>query len=148
MECDGCTLCCKMLNIAWMDSPEGEYCKECEPDIGCKIWENVPEDCKKYKCLYNQLDNLDIVYRPDFCGVVFEKATETIIYGIIDDDVAMLNDDANNMIGTFLSKGYSVVLRSLESEPLFIFEAEGRTAHEVFKEIKEAAWQHKKIVEK
>jgi hypothetical protein len=78
---------------------------------------------------------------------VFEKATETIIYGTIDDDVITLSEDANEMIGIFLSKGFSVVLRSLETEPFFIFEADGRTAHEVFKEIKEAAWRHQAILQ-
>lgn len=147
MECDGCTLCCKLLPVPWMDSPEGEYCKECEPEIGCKIWENVSEYCKKYRCLYNQLNNMDVMYRPDYCGIVFEKATDTIIYGIIDDDVETLNDDANDMISAFLTKGYSVVLRTFHTEPLFIFEAEGRTAQEVFEEIKEAAWQHQAILQ-
>jgi hypothetical protein len=129
-----------------MDSPAGSYCRECYPGVGCKIWENVPENCKKYKCLYNQF-NIDIKYRPDYCGIVFEKATETIIYGTIDDDVITLSEDANEMIGIFLSKGFSVVLRSLETEPFFIFEADGRTAHEVFKEIKEAAWRHQAILQ-
>lgn len=142
MKCDGCTLCCKLLDIYWMDSPKGEYCKECEPEVGCEIWENVPEDCKKYKCAYNQAEGIDIKYRPDNCGVIFEKATDTIFYGTIDDNVMVLGDTANEQIGIFLKKGFSVVLRYLGTPTPLVFNTEDRTAEDVWKEIKEAAWQH------
>jgi len=136
MKCDGCTLCCKVLPVPWMNSPQGEYCKECEPNKGCKIWETVPEDCKKYKCFYNRIESLDSKYRPDNCGIVFERATKTIFYGTIDSDISMLNNVANKMIKFFVSEGFSVVLKHLKTEPVFIIllriispaEAEGNRA--------------------
>lgn len=36
MKCGDCTLCCKLLDISWMNSPVNEYCKECDINIGCK----------------------------------------------------------------------------------------------------------------
>jgi len=60
MECGNCTICCKILDIPWMDSPAGEYCKECNEGIGCKIYNTAPKDCLGFKCAYNQVDNISI----------------------------------------------------------------------------------------
>lgn len=147
MKCDGCTLCCKLIDIPWMDSPEGEYCKECKPGIGCNIWKNVPEDCKLYKCAYRQAESVDIKYRPDRCGIIFEKATDTIFYGTIDNDIIVLDEVANEQIEQFLNKGFSVVLRYLGVPTCYVFNTEDRTAEDVWKEIKEAAWQHQAILQ-
>jgi hypothetical protein len=125
-----------------MGSPPGEYCKECEIGSGCKIWKNVPKHCKSYKCFYRQMENLDPKYRPDRTGIVFEKATDTIFYGTIDNDLSTLNDVANEMIKIFLDRGFSVVLNRSDADMPFVFNTEGRTAEDVWKEIKEAAWQH------
>jgi hypothetical protein len=123
-----------------MDSPAGESCKECNVGVGCKIYDIAPEDCKKYKCFYNRIENLDIKFRPDKCGIIFERATDSIFHGIIDNDILMLNNVANEMIEAFVNKGFSVVLKTLNTEPCFIFNTKDRTANEVFKEIKEATW--------
>jgi len=145
MKCDGCTLCCKLLSISWMNSPEGEYCKECDQDIGCKIWENVPEYCKEYKCAYNQAENIDEKYRPDKCGIIFEKATDSIFYGTVDNDIAVLGRTANEQIEQMLAKGFSVVLKMTRIKSFLILNAESKTTEDVWKEIKEAAWQHQII---
>ena len=73
MECGGCTLCCKLLNIDWMNSPAGEYCKECEKGVGCKIFDHVPKKCLEFKCAYNQMEKVSIDLRPDNCDVIFER---------------------------------------------------------------------------
>lgn len=143
MECDGCTLCCKVLDIPWMNSPAGEYCKECEPGVGCKIWDSVPEHCKKYNCAYRLVEKVNINLRPDKSGVVFEKATDKIFFGTITEGVYMLNEETIAQINKFLEKGFSVVLRHLEIREHCVFNTEDRTSDDVWKEYKEAVnkWQ-------
>ena len=137
MECDGCTLCCKVLDIPWMDSPRGFYCKECEPDVGCKIWDTVSEDCKNFSCAYRSIDKIDIKYRPDKCGVVFEKATDTIFFGTIDPHLNDLNETVINQINSFLAKGFSCVLQHAWLPNPIVFNTEDRTSDDVWNELKE-----------
>lgn len=61
MECDGCTLCCELLNIPWMDSPPGELCKHCN-GTGCDIYDTAPKDCLLYECAYVQMDKASIIF--------------------------------------------------------------------------------------
>lgn len=140
MNCEGCTLCCKLFNIPWMNSPEGKYCEKCEPDKGCKIYDTIPEKCKSYKCAYNQAPNLNTDLRPDKCGIVFEKATDKIFYGTLDTNFVM-NDVIDKQIKSFLEKGFSVVLRHLYIPAPVIFNSENTTAENIWKELKET-WLH------
>jgi hypothetical protein len=138
MECNGCTICCKVLDVPWMNSPKGFYCKECDPGIGCKIWENVPEDCKSFACAYQQIDNINIEYRPDKCGIVFEKATDTIFLGTIDQVLNEFNDTVHKMIQIFLDKGFSVILKHTFLRHPILFNTEDRTPDSVWDEYKGA----------
>lgn len=143
MKCDGCTLCCKLLNIPNV-SKEGEWCQHCDKGIGCKIHDTdeYPDDCKKYKCSYSFAPrSINPELRPDKCGVVFELATDNIFYGTVDTDFIM-NDVVKNQILTFLDKGFSVVLRHLELKAPIIFNAENTTSENVFEELKEI-WSHR-----
>lgn len=146
MECDGCTLCCKLFKIPWMDSPEGDYCKECEPNIGCKIWENRPEKCRPFECVYYKIKDISTDFRPDKCGIVFEMATDKIVYGTLDIDFVM-SDLIREQIHSFLKKGISVVLRHLYVPAPIVFNTEDRTTEDVWKELKEAAWRHQSTLQ-
>lgn len=108
MECDGCTLCCKLLPVPWMNSPAYEYCKECEPDKGCKIYENVPKKCLGFECAYNQIKCAPIELRPDKCGIVFERIFEIFI-GTLDLNTNV-SDVAKGQIDSFVNQGFPVVL--------------------------------------
>ena len=109
MKCDGCTLCCKLLDIDWMDSPAGEYCKECEPGVGCKIYKNAPDKCLKFRCAYNQMEKASIDMRPDKCGVIFERLDDIII-GTVDPEVERLNENVLGQLEYFKDEGFSLVL--------------------------------------
>lgn len=109
MKCDGCTLCCKLLPVPWMDSPAGEYCKECEPDIGCRIYKNAPEKCLEFKCAYNQMKSVSINMRPDKCGVIFERLDDIII-GTIDPEIGLLSKDILGQMDAFINQGFSFIL--------------------------------------
>lgn len=131
MECDGCTLCCKLLPVPWMNSPANEYCKECNPGIGCKIWDNIPEGCLKYSCAYNQIEKCSEDLKPSNCKVMFEMIGDNIFLGIIDPEQIFLTDAAKGQISSFVRQGFSVILLHEKTNP-YIFTDKKRSADEVW----------------
>jgi len=116
MDCDGCTLCCKLIKIEWMDSPAGEYCKECDPGIGCKIYDNAPEKCLLFKCAYNQMEKASINMRPDKCGIIFERLDDIII-GTIKPELETISNDIFKQLESFKNEGFSFVLYKKGQKP-------------------------------
>jgi hypothetical protein len=50
--CNGCTLCCKVLRVAELDKPKGEYCRHCAAGAGCTIYETRFDVCRAFHCGY------------------------------------------------------------------------------------------------
>lgn len=132
MECDGCTLCCKLLPVPWMNSKAGEYCKECEVGVGCKIYDKIPEDCLSFRCAYNQMEKCHIDLRPDKCGVVFERIGEEIFLGSVDHDLKKLPNTVGNQVQIFVNEGFSVILINKNIPSPYIFASKGYTVEEVW----------------
>lgn len=132
MNCDGCTMCCKLLNISWMDSPQGELCKECDEGKGCKIYDTAPKKCLEYSCAYNQIKKASTDLRPDNCNVIFEKITDDIFIGTIDPKEKRLQEVVKDQINSFLQEGFSVVLFNQRLDTPFIHPVQGVTANEVW----------------
>lgn len=74
-RCGECSACCKFCDIDELYKPSGVLCENY--DKGCKIYENRPLACSTYQCLWHYQDvlgnSLDVKYRPDNLGVIFEK---------------------------------------------------------------------------
>ncbi len=132
MNCDGCTLCCKLLKISWMDSPAGEYCKECHPNVKCKIYNKAPKKCLEFDCAYNQMKQVDISLRPDKCGVIFERISENIFIGTMNPDEKELKEDIMGQIDSFVQTGFSVVLFHHKTKGPLIHPTKGTTSQEVW----------------
>ena len=53
-DCGDCSLCCKTVGIAAMESPAGEWCKMARPEakgcVGCSIYTDRPEECRNFDC--------------------------------------------------------------------------------------------------
>jgi hypothetical protein len=132
MDCNGCTLCCKLLKIDWMDSPAGVYCKECHPGKGCKIWVNIPKKCSEFGCAYNQMKKVSPNMRPDNCGVIFERIADDVFIGTISSDEIKLSDDANGQIQAFLKDGFSMILFHQRIKKPFIYPGKNHTPQQVW----------------
>ncbi|PFH20812.1 hypothetical protein BX604_5232 [Burkholderia sp. JKS000303] len=71
-QCGGCTVCCEALNI---DTPElkkdaGVMCQNaCE--AGCSIYENRPDVCRTWYCLWRRIPDMPENCRPDKVRVLF-----------------------------------------------------------------------------
>ncbi len=51
-NCDGCTLCCKVLSIEALAKPAGVWCKHCKVGGGCGYYEQRPAACRVFHCDY------------------------------------------------------------------------------------------------
>lgn len=134
MKCDGCTLCCELFNIPWMNSPPGKRCKHCNGS-GCDIYKNAPKQCLDFKCAYLQMKKVSINMRPDKCGIIFEKIADDIFYGSLHPSYN-LNDYVKKQISIFLNEGYSVVIESLKFKKLHIYPTINISSGDLFKKVK------------
>lgn len=50
--CGSCTLCCKLLKIAELDKPSGEWCVHCAAGKGCLAYATRPQSCRGFFCSY------------------------------------------------------------------------------------------------
>ena len=50
--CGSCTACCKTHAVTLFKKIKkpGQWCPHCEVGEGCLIYENRPDECKKFKC--------------------------------------------------------------------------------------------------
>lgn len=139
MECDGCTLCCELLPVSWMNSPAGHLCEFCNENNGCRIYAAAPKECLDFQCSYSQMKNVSIQLRPDNCGVIFEKINDELFIGTIDPSETKLKDIVKGQIDCFLNDGLSVVLFNQKIKNPLIFPSKNTTADEVFKSVNKEA---------
>jgi len=134
MECNGCTLCCKLIAVPWMDSPSGEWCKHCIINVGCKKWDTCPIECKSYECSYRQTEKCSTDLRPDKIKIIFEKVSNDIFFGLNHPDYA-LTDIAKKQIDSFVKQGFSVVVSNYKEKKPKLFLAKGHIVNEVLNKI-------------
>ena len=131
MKCDGCTLCCKLLPVPWMDSAAGEWCEYCDPDTGCKIYHVLDARCRDFECAYSQMERVSPHLRPDRCNVVFEKVADDVFLGNQHPDREP-TPPAKNQIKHFVLDGFSVILKPVGKKAT-VYLAKGHTS--------EGAWE-------
>jgi hypothetical protein len=64
-ECDGCTLCCKVIGVKALEKPMGKWCQHCAPKGGCAIYEARPEECRIFNCGYLLEPSLTPEWKPN-----------------------------------------------------------------------------------
>jgi hypothetical protein len=79
-SCEGCTLCCKLLNIASLDKPRLVWCQHCEIGVGCRIYERRPRECQDFYCTYRVSPELGEEWKPSVSKMVvnFESRTKRV----------------------------------------------------------------------
>jgi hypothetical protein len=63
-DCDGCTLCCKVMNVPELEKPAGTWCRHCAVGTGCGIHAARPEVCRQFYCMYITNRNLGPDWKP------------------------------------------------------------------------------------
>lgn len=126
-ECGGCTLCCTVLPVPWLDKPAGRDCSHCAVGVGCEIFNTtIPEKCKEFSCAWRQMRAVHPALRPDRCGVVFEKIADTFFLGTGKEGFQM-TPFLRRQISSFIRQGYSVVLQTPYGTRPTSWLAEGQT---------------------
>lgn len=104
-NCGSCTACCFALPINAIAKPKNVLCQYC--DGGCSIYENKPTTCTEFQCAYNEVEGVPEALRPDNCGVIFIKRTDSRFDGVVIPD-AEVTDMAKRQIESFKSQGFEV----------------------------------------
>ena len=53
-ECGKCNLCCKLLRISEIKKPPGRSCDHAKCGKGWAIYDNRPQSCRDFNCLWLQ----------------------------------------------------------------------------------------------
>ena len=69
-DCDGCTLCCKVMHVPELDKPAGRWCPHCKVADGCGVYETRPQTCRIFRCGFLQDLALDEHWRPSVARFV------------------------------------------------------------------------------
>ena len=145
MECDGCTLCCMVLPVPWMNKEAGDWCVNCDVGVGCSIFgDSITDECRKFQCAYNQIDNAPIELRPDKCKVIFEKVDDSLFLGTMHPEYNEAYKDKiiQRELMTFFDRGFSVVINSFTIEHPVIYPAKNKTMAEVWSSLQKQSKEH------
>jgi hypothetical protein len=63
-SCQGCTMCCKLMEIDTLAKPRGDWCPHCNQKQGCTIYAQRPEACRIFHCGYLRIPHLDERWKP------------------------------------------------------------------------------------
>ena len=121
--CDGCTVCCKVLKIPELDKPGNVWCKHCRIGVGCGYYENRPEPCRVYECVWLQSQRLakPIAFnlRPDKSRVLIgttNQGEELVFYVTPDRPNAWNQGEFRKLVAEFRQRG--VVMHVSDGESL------------------------------
>lgn len=62
--CGTCTLCCRLPDIDELSKPANAWCSHCVDSKGCTIYENRPQTCRDFLCLWMTDNNLGPEWDP------------------------------------------------------------------------------------
>jgi len=123
--CDGCDLCCRLLEVQEIDKPFLKLCQHAQRGAGCTIYEARPESCRAFVCtwLASQQapdgagwDRMPPEMRPDRRHVVFAPVDrddpDHRLHVHVDPQRAMAwtRRDVKRWIERIVGRGITVVL--------------------------------------
>jgi hypothetical protein len=83
--------------------------------VGCSDYENRPEDCKTYQCIWVTQSDIDVKYRPDKLNVVFEQPLGKKYWlGIELKDNTLQQENSAKLIRAMNNDGASILLKSMD----------------------------------
>lgn len=69
-SCGSCTLCCKILSIAELNKPQGDWCRYALVGKGCSIYPDRPSECRTFLCGYLSWPVAGEHWQPAKCKMV------------------------------------------------------------------------------
>lgn len=119
--CGECFACCKILNIysGTLKKPADVLCPNYEKGTGCTIYEQRPNECKQWFCVWRFDDTLPDDYSPDKINIAFclEKSPKNphkmVVVGRAyecDYETAFATDKARRAFDLLMAAGHEVWL--------------------------------------
>jgi hypothetical protein len=115
--CDGCTACCKIMQVRELDKPANVWCKHCRIGAGCAIYEERPHSCRTFECVWLQTQHgknpLALELRPDTSRVVIYTTDNgnTIVLNVGPDRPdAWKHGEMGRLVARMLADGLPVLL--------------------------------------
>lgn len=80
-SCDGCTLCCKIMEIEELEKPPGKWCGQCDIGSGCRIYDGRPASCAAFTCGYLSWPPVAERWNPKKCKMVIttDKPDQVVV---------------------------------------------------------------------
>jgi len=78
-DCDGCTLCCKLLGIGELQKPAGQWCAHCKIGEGCGIYEARPTECRTFNCAWLQDAAMPLEWAPKNSRMVVAMSKRGVV---------------------------------------------------------------------
>lgn len=89
-QCGDCTLCCKLVPVRSIEKPRDTWCQHCDSKRGCKIYDDRPNDCRVWSCLWLIDGNAHEKVFPRKKHCVFDVMTDLVSMGGQDRQVFQL----------------------------------------------------------
>ena len=120
--CGTCTQCCKTMAVVALEKPRDIWCQHCQIGQGCKIYEQRPQECRDFVCLWLQDESVPEELKPDKTKVVMWQFSEEEKRIVANVEVTRPDAYRQGEIGRFLrwlvAEGYSVGLSIGEQKRL------------------------------
>ena len=112
-RCGNCSVCCFVPELKIISKEQNTLCANyCG---GCRIYDNRPIDCQTYRCIWITQENIDVKYRPDILGVVFEQPLGKRYWvGIELKEDALKQEDCIRLVRSMNNDGAYVMLKSTD----------------------------------
>lgn len=68
-QCGECSLCCKLTYIQAFNKPMGEWCRHFRKGVGCGIYNERPQDCRVFRCMWLDSDEIGDAWFPKRAGL-------------------------------------------------------------------------------
>jgi hypothetical protein len=82
-SCGPCTACCRVPAIEVLAKPAGVLCRH-STGVACGIYQDRPEACVRWHCLWRKIGALPDELRPDRSGVMFAVETSAPCAGALE----------------------------------------------------------------
>ncbi len=114
-DCGTCTYCCHVMKVKELNKPANTSCTHCVEDSGCAIYNDRPNSCREYECLWLRSQQFDKPLapglRPDRSKVVIgtlNQGSEIVLYTEPAHRNAWQQPAFSEALGLFVTRGVPV----------------------------------------
>ena len=115
--CDGCTACCKIMEVRELSKPGNVWCTHCRIGAGCAIYDERPASCRTFECVWLQTQRgkapLAPELRPDSSRVVIyttNNGNDIVLNVSPDRPDAWKRGEMGRLVGRMLADGLPVTV--------------------------------------